>query len=198
MRWLIKRKILNYISIIIVLLLFIASFLIGGEIIKLASKEIMQTQDAFLAKAQVKLTDLAYAIEDFSGIKFIENGNLLTIFINKEALGKKFGFTLNLIGNIVSMLLMTAFFVVLWLAESLNFYKVSSGTMFKQKYASARIFMKIESDLITFVKVKFFVSALTGIGFGLACYFFNVSFPIFWGLFAFVINFVQMVGSVLW
>jgi predicted PurR-regulated permease PerM len=94
------------------------------------------------------------------------------------------------------MLLMTAFFVVLWLAESLNFYKVLSNTIFKKQYASAKIFMKIENDLITFVKVKFLVSALTGIGFGLACYFFNVSFPIFWGLFAFLINFVQMIGSI--
>jgi predicted PurR-regulated permease PerM len=55
--------------------------------------------------------------------------------------------------------------------------------------------MKIEKDLITFIKVKFFVSMLTGIATGLACLFFDVSFPIFWGLFAFVINFVQMVGS---
>ncbi|MDA8874889.1 AI-2E family transporter, partial [Winogradskyella sp.] len=39
------------------------------------------------------------------------------------------------------------------------------------------------------------VSALTGIFTGLMCLFFDVSFPIFWGLFAFVINFVQMVGS---
>ena len=39
------------------------------------------------------------------------------------------------------------------------------------------------------------VSFLTGVGTGLACYFFDVSFPIFWGLFAFIINFVQMVGS---
>jgi predicted PurR-regulated permease PerM len=29
----------------------------------------------------------------------------------------------------------------------------------------------------------------------LACHFFDVSFPIFWGLFAFVINFIQMIGS---
>ena len=36
---------------------------------------------------------------------------------------------------------------------------------------------------------------LTGIGTGLACVFFDVSFPIFWGLFVFVINFVQLVGS---
>ena len=196
MRWLSKKKIPNSLSIIIVLLIFVASFLVGGEIIKLASKEIMLTQGAFMAKAQVKLTDLAFTIEDFLGFQFMEDGNLLNVFINKEALGKNFGFTIGLIGNIVSMLLMTAFFVVLWLAESLNFYKVLSSTIFKQQYASAKVFMKIENDLITFVKVKFFVSALTGIGFGLACYFFNVSFPIFWGLFAFLINFVQMIGSI--
>ena len=58
-----------------------------------------------------------------------------------------------------------------------------------------RAFIKIEKDLITFIKVKFLVSFLTGLGTGLACYFFDVSFAIFWGLFAFVINFVQMVGS---
>jgi predicted PurR-regulated permease PerM len=39
------------------------------------------------------------------------------------------------------------------------------------------------------------VSLGTGIGIGLACVYFDVSFPIFWGLFAFIINFVQMIGS---
>jgi len=56
--------------------------------------------------------------------------------------------------------------------------------------------MKIEKDIIKFVKVKFVISLFTGVGFSLACLFFDISFPIFWGLFAFIINFVQMVGSV--
>lgn len=196
MRWLTKRKIPNFLSIIIVLLIFIGVFLIGGEIIKLASKEIVQTQDAFLAKAEIKVTNLTLIIEDALGIQLMNDGNLLNIFINNEDFGKNFGSTIGLIGNTISMLLMTAFFVVLWLAESINFYKILSGTIFKKQYAAAKIFMKIEDDLIQFVKVKFFVSALTGIGFGLACYFFNVSFPIFWGLVAFFLNFVQMIGSI--
>ena len=60
-----------------------------------------------------------------------------------------------------------------------------------------RVFMRIEKDLIKFIKVKFIISLFTGLGFSLACYAFGVSFPIFWGLFAFSINFVQMVGSVI-
>lgn len=196
MRWLTKRKIPNFISIILVLLIFTGALIIGGEIIKLASKEIIQTQDAFFVKAQIKLTNLVYSIEDFLGVQYMHNDNLLNIFINKDDFGKNFGSTFSLIGNTITMLLMTAFFVILWLAESLNFYNVLSGTIFKQRYASVKTFMKIENDLITFVKVKFLVSAFTGIGFGLACHFFNVSFPIFWGLVAFLLNFVQMVGSI--
>lgn len=57
--------------------------------------------------------------------------------------------------------------------------------------------MKIEKDIIKFVWVKFLISLLTGLGFSLACVFFGISFPVFWGLFAFIINFVQMVGSVI-
>ena len=95
------------------------------------------------------------------------------------------------------MILMTAFFVVLWLAESINIQKVLNTVILKQKHTAVKTFVKIEKDLITFIKVKFLVSAATGIGTGLACYFFDVSFPIFWGLFAFLINFVQMVGSII-
>ncbi|RXP53628.1 AI-2E family transporter [Lutibacter sp. HS1-25] len=196
MRWLTKRNIPNFLSIIIVLSIFAVSFLLGAEIIKLAGREIVQTQDAFLAKAQIKLTDLTFLIEDSLGIQLLNDGNFLNKIVNNDDFGKNFGNTIGLIINTVTMLLMTAFFVVLWLAESINFYKIFSGAIFKQKYASAKIFMKIEDDLIQFVKVKFFVSALTGIGFGLACYFFNVSFPIFWGLVAFFLNFVQMIGSI--
>ena len=84
---------------------------------------------------------------------------------------------------------------MLWLAESINVHKLLNSTLLKRKHTSVKTFMKIEKDLIKFIKVKVLVSALTGLFTGLMCVFFDVSFPIFWGLFAFAINFVQMVGS---
>ena len=90
---------------------------------------------------------------------------------------------------------MTVFFVVLWLAESINIENLLNKTLLKKRHQSIKTFIKIENDLIKFIKVKVLVSFLTGLFTGLACYFFDVSFPIFWGLFAFLINFVQMVGS---
>lgn len=91
---------------------------------------------------------------------------------------------------------MTTFFVILLLAESINFQKVLNSTLFKQNFSSIKIFIKIEKDILRFVKVKFVISLFTGVGFTLACLFFDIKFPIFWGLFAFLINFVQMIGSI--
>ncbi len=196
MRWFNRRKVPKIISIFVVILLFIAVFKIGGELVKLSSREIMATDRVFLEKAEMKVADLIATTEDFFGINYFDEGeNIFSKIFQKESVAKNFGTTLNFISKTLSMTLMTAFFVILLLAESINFEKLLNNTILKQKYASVKTFMKIEKDLRTFIKVKILVSLLTGIGTGLACVFFDINFPIFWGLFAFIINFVQMIGS---
>ena len=196
MRWLKKRRVPKPIGITIVIGIILGILKTGGFLIKLTSNEILAANGVIFEKAESKIIDLIVTIEVFFGIERLQGENVILHYFQENNLMENFGNTLGFITDTLSMTLMTAFFVVLWLAESLNFYKVLSSTIFKHQYASAKIFMKIENDLITFVKVKFLVSALTGLGFGLACYFFNVSFPIFWGVFAFLINFVQMIGSI--
>lgn len=196
MRWFNRRKVPKFISIFVVILIFAAIFKIGGELVKLSSKEILATDTFFLEKAEAKISNLMASAEEFFGIKYFNEGeNLFSAIVQKNSITKYFGSTLDFVSKTLTMTLMTAFFVILWLAESINFEKLLNNTILKQKYASVKTFMKIEKDLRTFIKVKILVSALTGIGIGLACVFFDVNFPIFWGLFAFIINFVQMVGS---
>lgn len=191
MRYLGRRKVPKFISIIIVLVLVAGGLKLGIELVQLSSKEILATKSEFIPKAEEKLSDLKdYAYENF-GIEFEDNTNPLAQFFQKENLGSTIGF----LNSFLTMLLMTVFFVVLWLAESINVHNLLNNTLLKQKFTSVKTFMKIENDLIKFIKVKVLVSALTGLFTGLMCVFFDVSFPIFWGLFAFAINFVQMVGS---
>ncbi len=195
MRWLTKKRVPKFISIFIIILIVGGVLKIGGELIQLSSREILAADNLFFQKAQIKLGDLLFSVEQFFGLEFVEGENLMSQVFQKENIMKNFGSVFDFISSTLSMTLMTAFFVVLWLAESINFQKMLHTTILKQKYSSVKTFMKIEKDLIKFIKVKFMVSLFTGIGIGLACYFFDVSFPIFWGLFAFVINFVQMIGS---
>lgn len=191
MRVLGRRKIPKFISIIIVLLLVAGGLKIGVELIQLSSKEILASNTNFFDKAELKFGDLKSYLSDNFAIEIENDGNVISKFFKKENIGSTIGF----LRTFLTTLLMTAFFVVLWLAESINVHKLLNNTILTQRYTSVKAFMKIEKDLIKFIKVKFLVSALTGLFTGLMCVFFEVSFPIFWGLFAFAINFVQMVGS---
>ena len=191
MRQLGRRKVPKFLSIIVVLLLVSACVYLGVELIQLSSKEILATKSDFFPKAEEKIADLKVYLSNSFGIEFEQDKNILAQFFEKENLGSTFGF----LRTFFTTLLMTAFFVVLWLGESINVHNLLNNTLLKQKHTSIKAFMKIEKDLIKFIKVKFLVSALTGLFTGLMCVFFDVSFPIFWGLFAFAINFVQMVGS---
>ncbi len=197
MRWLNKKKVPKIISVFIVILIIIGVFKIGGELIQLSSKEILAADNAFFEKAENKLVSLLITIEEFFGIERVEGEKVLAHYFQQNSIVKNFGKTIGFISNILTMTMMTAFFAVLLLAGSINVQSLLNDTIFKQKYSSVKVFIKIEKDIIKFVKVKFIISFFTGLGISLACLFFDVSFPIFWGLFAFAINFIQMIGSVI-
>ncbi len=195
MRWLGNRKVPKAVSIFIVLLLITGFLFVSAELIQLSSREILATKDSFLSKAELKISSLITYMENLFGITRPADQGAMAHYFKQENLVSNFGNTLAFFKSTVSMTLMTVFFSVLWLAESVNFQKVLNSTILKQNFSSVKAFMKIEKNLIKFMKVKFFISLFTGIGIGLMCYFFDVSFPVFWGLFAFIINFIQMVGS---
>lgn len=197
MRKMRKKKIPKIISLIIVVLIIAVFFKLTGELIQLSSKEIMNPENNILAKAELKIENLITSLEEIFGFQRLEGKSITVHYFQKLNLGSNFGATIDMIGNTISMSLMTAFFAILLLSESLDFHKILNSTIIKQKFASVKVFRQIEKDLITFIKVKFIVSFFTGVGFTVACYLFDVSFPIFWGLLAFVINFIQMIGSVI-
>ncbi|MDH5476039.1 MAG: AI-2E family transporter [Cyclobacteriaceae bacterium] len=197
MRWLNEKKVPKPVSILVVISIVIGVLKLGGELIQLSSSEILSADSFFFEKAETKLVKLIVSTEEFFGIDRLKGENVLIHYFQNSSILKNVGSTLDFVMDTLSMTLMTAFFAVLLLSESINFQKVLNSTIFNVKYSSVKTFMKIENDIITFVKVKFVISLFTGIGFSLACVFFDISFPIFWGLFAFSINFVQLVGSVI-
>ncbi len=197
MRWLSKKSVPKPLSILVVILILTAVFKVGGELIKLSSQEILSADSMFFKTAEEKLVRLIVLIEDFFGITRLQGENVFTHYFKGNNIINNIGLTIDFISSALSLTLTTAFFVVLLLSGSMNFEKLLNSTLFKLKYSSVKAFRQIEKDIIKFVRVKFIISLFTGIGFSLACVFFNISFPIFWGLFAFAINFVQMIGSII-
>ena len=197
MRWFKKKKVPKVVAIGVVILIITVFLKLMGELIQLSSREILATDNAFFEKAKAQLTSLLISVETFFGVSFLKGEDVLGSLIQKETVMKNFAPTVGFITDTLSMTLMMVFFVILLLAGSVDMQKVLNDMVLKQPISSVKTFMKVEKELIKFVKVKFIISLLTGVGIGLACWGFGVSFPVFWGLFAFVINFLQMIGSVI-
>lgn len=195
MRWLKKRGVKQVLSILIVVAIIVGMVTIGVQLFKLSTKQILNADDNFIEMAETKLIHVVQTIDKAVGLDLTEDQTLTQQLVQKTSMWKNVGPTLSFINSTVTMLLMTIFFSILWLSESINMERILHKVLLKKKYTSVKTFIKIERDLIKFIKVKFLISLATGVGTGLVCYFFNVSFPIFWGLFAFLINFIQMVGS---
>lgn len=197
MRGMTKRRVPKIISITIVVLIMLILLKIGGELIKLSSREILSAQDSFIPKAEQKLVHYIVEIEAFFGAERAVGENVVRHYFKNNSLMQNFGSTIGFIRKTITMTLTTLFFVILLLFESINFERVLNSTLLKKRFSSIKIFRKIEKDILKFVLVKFVISIFTGLGFGLACWAFGVSFPVFWGLFAFLINFIQMIGSII-
>lgn len=197
MRWMEKKGMPKLGSLLISVSLLVGVIFIASVLIQISSKEIMQSDEVFIAKANEKITTAILTVEEFFGLTKEHSNNLLLDYFQNNKSSFNVGKILGFANRTVTMILMTLFFVVLLLAGSVNLQVIMKDILFKQEFASVKTFIKIEKDIYKFLIVKFLMSLFTGIGFSLACYFFDVSFPIFWGVFAFAINFVQMIGSVI-
>ncbi|MDP4666369.1 MAG: AI-2E family transporter [Flavobacteriaceae bacterium] len=197
MRWLGRKKVPQAVALVTVVGIIVGFLFLGGQLVKISINEILSANGDFFVQAEQKLIELIGLFESFLGIDHISEDIVLKHYVSQLQLFDNFGSSINMVGDTITMTLMTAFFVVLFLAGSINLQDVMQTVLFKQKYASVKTFRKVEKDIIKFVWVKFVISLFTGIGFSLACLAFDVSFPIFWGMFAFLINFVQMVGSII-
>ena len=197
MRWLSRKKVPKVVGIGIVLLITFLVFQVSASLISLSSNEIRSAGPGLRTNAEVKITDALLWAEGTFNLQRPDNVSVIPHYTRELHLMNNLGSVFGLVNKTVTMMLMMAFFVVLFLAESVNVEKVLKDIIFKSKYSSVKTFNRIELDIAKFFKVKIIISLFTGIGFSLACVAFDVSFPIFWGLFAFLINFVQMVGSVI-
>src|SRR5690554_5213567 len=201
MRWFRRKNIPNFIGVIVALLIVSAGFKGAYEMVQITGKELSNPDEEFREKFNDRMNDLVTPIVDYMKIEPAEDETNFQALMNDEKISSNLfgnvGSGLNTAKNFISMLLMTLFFMVLLLAGSMNIQKVMQLLIFKQRHASVKTFRQIEKDIFKFIVVKFSLSLCTGISFSLACYAFDVSFPIFWGVFAFLINFIQMVGSVI-
>lgn len=200
-RGLARRKVPHVLSLMLVLLIITITIFLSIKVVQLSGQEIVAGKSEFYQNLDQKVGSFIVPYARMLGISADTYDSAIKSILTdprvSDTLYDNFGITFGLVRKTVTLILLTLFFLVLLLAGSLNFKDIMSDTMFKNSTKSIKTFMNIERSIVKFLKVKFFMSLGTGVGFTLICLFFDISFPLFWGLLAFTINFVQMIGSVI-
>ncbi|MCC7319012.1 MAG: AI-2E family transporter [Bacteroidales bacterium] len=199
-RWLLRKKIPRVPTIGVILTLVVVGMSLLFYLIKLSGKEIIEGKDQLYLLLDTRVGQAIAPYAQLIGIKTdTYSSTIKSILFSdqvREVLFGNFNETLVLLQQTASFLLMTLFFLVLLLAGSLNLEAILGQTLFTSKTRSVRTYMVIERSIARFLKVKFLMSFFTGIGFSLVAWIAGLSFPLFWGLLAFSLNFVQMIGSI--
>lgn len=195
-----EKNIPEWLSISVCVAIIIGFMFLVVQVIKFSASEIVHADQAFIETAEQRFEDVSKAVTNyFANDEKVAEQSASNVSI-KKAQDWFVENGANVVSGImanISRFLMFLFFLVLLLANTLDMQKLMETLIFNQKLPSVRTFLKIEKSIVKFIWVKFLLSLFTGIGFTIACYVFDVSFPIFWGFFTFAINFVQMIGSII-
>ena len=201
LRWFHKKGLHKVLALVAIVLIIGSALFAAILVLDLTGKEIISGKEELYYELDKKVGVILEPYAEMLGID--ESSSQSTIKsllfsekISKELLGN-FGNTFRFVQNTVVGVLMTIFFLFLILGGTFNFQIISDSSLFSKKTQSLKTYLTIEKSIVKFLKVKTVISLLTGIGFGVITWAFGISFPLFWGVMAFAINYVQMVGSVI-
>ena len=200
MRWATRKKLPKYFSLIIVMIM-IAIVMVGSfKVLELSGSEILEGRAEMYQRLDDKLGRVVEPYIQLFEIDVKKDDGLIKGLVHSSDVTKA---VVSLVGpglihikNFCTTVAITLFLMVLIMAGSINFKLVMQETLFSRPTQAMDVFMKIESSISKFLSVKIGTSLITGICFSLACWAFGVSFPLLWGILAFGLNFIQMIGSI--
>lgn len=140
---------------------------------------------------QNNLKNLINFFSDYKIEKFIKLNEVFNDVNFLEIFSKIINYFTELTGNFSLILIYIIFFIIeeKLLAEKIKF--------FFNRLTSKNVLKKINSDVFKYFQIKTFTSFLTGIFTFLILYFFNSDLAPTLGIFAFFLNFIPFVGSLI-
>lgn len=196
-RWANRRNVPRWVSIVVIFIIFFIVVRSCIWLLQLTGNEFRTTDPQTWQNILDELNTFVVHFLQLIGLNedaffhYMQENDLTTAIY--ENIGKVFA----AIQRTASILFMSAFFIILLIASSFNAQNLLQVTLFKDKMPSMRTYITIEKSISKFILVKFLISLFTGISFSVLCYFFDVKFAIFWGMLAFILNFIQMIGSII-
>lgn len=163
---------------------------------------IIKQKAYLLHQVHIKLDEVLVWINSLPGVN-IQSRDLVDVIsgiMSYDWLIKSSGQFAGILGDFTGTFFMTALYLIGFLGGILKYeqyihYLQEGSADNDQSMLSG--FEQVKSSIVTYMKVKFFVSFLTGLGYFIICWAFGIKFAFFWGFLAFLLNFIPTVGSII-
>lgn len=188
--WFARKKIPNWLGLVFILAVSAAFIWINVKVFQNTASELYSSKTEIIASANEKINPILHNIRQYMGLPE-QKGPLIDI---ENWIEKNSGMLLGKVSTFLSGFFMTIFFLSLFLTGA-NLFEVYISKVSNDDKNIIQIFRNIIGTLNGFIKVKFFVSVLTGVLFSIIVMSFGVKFALFWGFMAFTLNFIQLIGS---
>ena len=198
--WFEKRKFPLWLSVSMIwIFLYILFFLIGAFTYK-TGMEIYSEKEFILTQVQDKLAGLLNMYNRFTGkeINLEHLASKISSSISSEFIMDNSSSFFGKLGTTFEELLLTAIYLVLILSGILkyeNYLMYLGGEGKSTKYIKA--FEEVKSSIVSYMKVKFIISLVYGLGITFICFLFGLQFALFWGFIGFILNFIPVFGAII-
>ncbi len=198
--WFDKRKLPLWLSVSIIWIgLLVVIFTIGTVIYKTGS-QIFGEKEFIYTHVKIKLSSWLQLYNQITGKELDLEGTVENIKsgISSEFIMHNSGTIFGALGSLLEEFLLTAILLVIILSGIMryeNYLSYLGGETRSLKFIKA--FEDIKSAIVSYMKVKFIMSLMYGLGVMLICYLFGLQFAFFWGFIGFVLNFLPVFGAVI-
>ena len=197
-----ERKNINFgVSLSVISITSLSALALFGMLVYQTGKSLMKEKSKLLTQINEKLSSLLDRINDLPGVNIasddiIEN---LSQLLSTDWLVESSGTFAGMLGDFTGSFLMTALYLIAFLGGILKYEQYIHYLQDDEKDSQKMLegFEQVKESIVTYIKVKFFMSLCTGIGYGLICWAFGIDFALFWGYLAFVLNFIPTIGSII-
>ncbi len=168
-------------------------------------RELLSEKEQILGEVRQRLDGILAWVNQISSLKLSaqEAVDLLSDMISTDWLikssGTFAGTFAGMLGDFSSLVFMTTLYFIgliggiLRYEQYLHYLDPEEGQ--ENKLISG--FEQVKNSIVTYMKIKFLVSLMTGVAYALICWAFGLNFAIFWGFLAFILNFIPTVGSII-
>jgi len=193
LNWFESKKIPNWLGIIIIIIISSLFIWINIAVLRNTSVELLQSKDEILVEANEKINPIIIKIQHFLGIESVSEAKSNSIDF-KTLFETNSSNLFNQVSTFLTRSFMMLFFLAIFLTGA-HLFEDFLNRVTGRDEDSLQIFRDIKNSLNGYIKVKFLTSILTGIGFAVVAMSFGIKFAIFWGFMAFLLNFIQLIGS---